>query len=212
MFFVLDLLFHTQARFILSEILRISSTKLVFFRTFSYDGTSLPAAVQQIFTLVPPRRQIQRPLAQTDNPYYISLDDAYIKINCLIFLSDPLGLEEFPDPLGPVGDPTTKHIRLPPTPTSGLQPSRFSEPCFALSMIRRGNALDRLIVTNGRIVVIGSFDNDIQSTIIPTPAFHHQPFVEPYPIPQIIANAAGIPGTQEIVSIPPLTSTKIDPQ
>ncbi|KAA6387692.1 MAG: hypothetical protein EZS28_016783 [Streblomastix strix] len=45
-------------------------------------------------------------------------------------------LGEFPDPLGPVGDPTTKHIRPPPTPTSGLQPSRFSQPCFALSMLR----------------------------------------------------------------------------
>ncbi|KAA6390033.1 MAG: hypothetical protein EZS28_014437, partial [Streblomastix strix] len=64
-------------------------------------------------------------------------------------------------PFNPVGDPTTKHIRLPPTPTSGLQPSRFSEPCFALSMLRRGNALDRQIVTIDRIVVIGSSDTDI---------------------------------------------------
>ncbi|KAA6359427.1 MAG: hypothetical protein EZS28_045046, partial [Streblomastix strix] len=128
------------------------------------------------------------------------VDDAYAKVH---------RLEEFPDPLGPVGDPTTKHIRPPPTPTSGLQPSRFSEPCFALSMLRRGNALDRQIVTNGRIVVIGSSDTGIsvlerlafaksrffssltlvspqclpclESTIIPPPAFHHQPFVEPYP-------------------------------
>ncbi|KAA6395728.1 MAG: hypothetical protein EZS28_008749 [Streblomastix strix] len=118
-------------------------------------------------------------------------------------------LEQFPDPFGPVDDPTTKHIRPPPTPTSGLQPSRFSETCFALSMLRRGNALDRQIVTNGRIVVIRSFDTGIselerltfaksrlfssltlassqclpclESTIIPLPAFHHQPFVEPYP-------------------------------
>ncbi|KAA6404040.1 MAG: hypothetical protein EZS28_000440 [Streblomastix strix] len=160
-------------------------------------------------------------------------------------------LEQFSDPLGPVGDPTTKHIRPPPTPTSGLQRSRFSEPCFALSMLRRGNALDRQIVTNGQILNIGSSDNRLfilevlsfaqsrffsslthvssqclpcqESTIIPPPAFHHQHFVEPYPngmsvmdvtnqrrlldhipVPLIIARAAGIPGTQEIVPIPPL--------
>ncbi|KAA6386718.1 MAG: hypothetical protein EZS28_017758, partial [Streblomastix strix] len=139
-------------------------------------------------------------LAEIGQPYNISLDDAYIKVH---------RLEEFPDPLGPVGDPTTKHIRPPPTPTSGLQPSRFSEPCFALSMLRRGYALDRQIVTNGRIVIIGSSDNSIsvferltlaksrffssltlvspqclpclESTIIPPPAFHHQPFFEQYP-------------------------------
>ncbi|KAA6357091.1 MAG: hypothetical protein EZS28_047383 [Streblomastix strix] len=46
-------------------------------------------------------------------------------------------------------------------------------------MLRRGNALDRQIVTNGRIVVIGSYDTE--STIIPPPAFHHQSFVEPHP-------------------------------
>ncbi|KAA6348262.1 MAG: hypothetical protein EZS28_051986, partial [Streblomastix strix] len=80
MYFALDSLFHTRARFILREILRLSSARMVFFRTFSYGGTSLPAAVQQIFTPVPPRRQIQRPLAETDNPYYISLDDAYAKV------------------------------------------------------------------------------------------------------------------------------------
>ncbi|KAA6394990.1 MAG: hypothetical protein EZS28_009479 [Streblomastix strix] len=291
MYFALDSLFHTRARFILREILRLSSARMVFFRTFSYGGTSLPAAVQQIFTPVPPRRQIQRPLAETNNPYYISLYDAYAKVH---------RLEEFPNPLGPVGDPTTKHIRPPPTPTSELQPSRFSEPCFALSILRRCNALDRQIVTNGRIVVIGSSDTGIselerltfaksrfysqlltqvspqclpclESTIIPPPAFYHQPFVEPYPngmsamsvtkqiklkqlqkyqpdaeleehfevllygssadsdgrkpkyqlikekydeimVPPIIARAAGIPGTQQIVLIPPLRSAIVDLQ
>ncbi|KAA6361019.1 MAG: putative E3 ubiquitin-protein ligase Itchy, partial [Streblomastix strix] len=126
------------------------------------------------------------------------------------YLSNELDLHYVKSyPLSSVGDPTTKHIRPPPTPTSGLQPSRFSEPCFALSMLRRSNALDRQIVTNGRIVVIGSSDTGIsvlerlafaksrffssftlvspqyipclQPTIIPPPAFHHQPFVEPYP-------------------------------
>ncbi|KAA6385100.1 MAG: hypothetical protein EZS28_019372, partial [Streblomastix strix] len=241
MYFALDSLFHTRARFALQEILKLSSTRMV-----------------------PPRRHIQRPLAETDNPYYLTLK---------IFLR----LEEFPNPYGSEGDPTTKNIRPPPTSTSGLQPSRFSEPCFALSMLRRGNEFDRQIVNNGRIVVIGSSDIEIsvlerltfaksrifssltllspqclpclESTIIPPPAFHHQPFVEPYPngiiqrickkkkeraaflrqvydkkvysqhrllqpiqVPPIIARAAGIPGTQEIVPIPPLWSAKVDPQ
>ncbi|KAA6359801.1 MAG: hypothetical protein EZS28_044672, partial [Streblomastix strix] len=163
--FALYSLFHSRVRFILCEILRLSLVRIIFFKTFQYGGTSLPAAIHHF--------------------------------------------EEFPNPLGPVGDPTSKHIRPPPTPTSGLQPSRFSEPCFALSMLRRGNALDRLIVTNGRIVVIGSSDTGIselerltlpksrffssltlvspqclpclESTIIPPQEFHHQPFVEPYP-------------------------------
>ncbi|KAA6371845.1 MAG: hypothetical protein EZS28_032627 [Streblomastix strix] len=112
-YFALYSLFHTRARFILREILR---------------ARFILPAVQQIFTPVPPRRHIQRHLAEIDQPYNISLDDAYIKVH---------RLEEFPDPLGPVGDPTTKHIRPPPTPTSGLKPSRFSEPCFALFMLRR---------------------------------------------------------------------------
>ncbi|KAA6395457.1 MAG: hypothetical protein EZS28_009015 [Streblomastix strix] len=36
--------------------------------------------------------------------------------------------------------------------------------------------------------------------------------LHPLPIPPIIARAAGIPGTQEIVPIPPLWSAKVDPQ
>ncbi|KAA6395478.1 MAG: hypothetical protein EZS28_008998 [Streblomastix strix] len=91
---------------------------------------------------------------------------------------------EFPDPFNPVGDPTTKHIRPPPTPTTGLYLSRFSEPCFALSMLRRGNALDRQIVTNGKIVDTLASSQCLpclESTIIPPPVFHHQPFVESYP-------------------------------
>ncbi|KAA6377416.1 MAG: putative suppressor of deltex [Streblomastix strix] len=120
-------------------------------RTFSYGGISLPATVQQIFTPVPPRRQIKDIQLRQINHII------YHWVHCV---------GEFPDPLSPVGDSTSKHIQ--PPPTSGLQPSRFFEPCFALSMLKRGNALDRQIVTN-------------ESTIIPPPAFHHQPFVEPYP-------------------------------
>ncbi|KAA6387476.1 MAG: hypothetical protein EZS28_016998 [Streblomastix strix] len=149
-------------------------------------------------------------------------------------------------------------------------------------MLRRCNALDRQIVTNGRIIVIKSSGTGIselerltftkscffssltlvkpqrlpclESTIIPPPAFQHQHFVKPYPngmsimgvtkqiklkqiqkdqpgaeleedfeesqygscadsdVPPTIARAVGIPGTQEIVPIPPLWSVKVDPQ
>ncbi|KAA6400960.1 MAG: hypothetical protein EZS28_003523 [Streblomastix strix] len=174
-------------------------------------------AVQQIFTHIPLRIHIQRPLAETDQPYYLTIYDV-------------LNLQQFPDLFGPVGDPTTKHIRPPPTSTSGQQRSRFSELYFAFSMLRRGNALDRQIVTNGRIVVIGSSDINIsilermifaksrfflsltlvspqclrclESTIIPPPAFHHHPFVEFYPneisiIPSVPGN---IPATEQPAS------------
>ncbi|KAA6400396.1 MAG: hypothetical protein EZS28_004085 [Streblomastix strix] len=243
-----------------------------------------------IFTPVPPRRQIQRPLAETDKPSYTSLDEVYAKVH---------RFEEFPDPLGPVGDPTTKHIRPPPTQTSGLQPSRFSEPCFALSMLRRGNALDIQIVTNDQtekfqkdepdaeleedfeesqyglsadsdnrkpkyqlikekdVEIIGRgqggekydcqmdcqgydvceedetlFKIDVEilyekykefikrkkeRAALLRQAYEQKVYsqhrlLHPIPIPPIIVRATGIPGTQEIVPIPPLWSAKVDPQ
>ncbi|KAA6402517.1 MAG: putative E3 ubiquitin-protein ligase SMURF1 [Streblomastix strix] len=228
-------------------------------------------------------------------------------------------LEEFPDPFGPVGDPSTKHIQPPPIPTSELQPSRFSEHCFALSIIVVSGSsdsgisvLERLAFAKSRFfssltLVSPQCLPCLESTIIPPPAFYHQHFVEPYPngmsvmgvtkqiklkqlqkdqpdaeleedfeesqyqyfigydvcdedetllkididitsdeykefvkrkkeraaflrqvyeqkvysqhrllhpipVPPIIARAAGIPGTQEIVPIPPLWSAKVDPQ
>ncbi|KAJ4462968.1 putative cilia- and flagella-associated protein 61 [Paratrimastix pyriformis] len=186
--FVLSPVFYPRARFLVKELFRKTAKTCLYYRLYPACEQSISAPLLELFVPALPRRQVVRPLRQTDDPAYVDPDVQY---------ADRHRLDLADDKIGPLGDLAPLDLSNPYKVF--VQPrTSYCPPAFALNVLTRRMVFERKTVFNHRIVVVGASDCGLavlsKLALAPTLSFTHLALLSPGGLPTALSTVVPPPG------------------